>query len=70
MDGAGENDVLKIKLTGSLGVQEYEVPIVSGMHSYELDLPNGAGEITSLYVSPSSTECVINVKRIAFRQRS
>ena len=66
VDGYAEGDALKIKLTGAQGAREYELPIVSGMHSYELDLPSDAGEITSLYVTPSSEECVINAKRIVF----
>ena len=66
VDGAAKDDVLKIKLTGTLDTQEYELPIQSGMYCYELKIPGGLGEITSLYISPNSSECVINAKRISF----
>lgn len=66
IDGASENDMLKITLRGSEGEAEYALPIVSGMHAYEVDIASGCGEISSLRITTSAKECVVTVKQIGF----
>lgn len=66
VDGAKENDTLKIVLTGTSGEATLTTPIVTGMHRYELSLPADIGEIKTLRICPSTIECVLSVREIIF----
>ena len=68
VDGAAEGSVLNVEFTGTLGSAVATTPIVSGMHMYELDVPTGLGEITSLRIVPSAIECVLSVNEIGFKE--
>ncbi len=68
VDGAAEGDVLNIELTGSSGTTKLSLPIVSDMHLYEVAIPEGLGEISSLRIAPSTIECVLSVKAIEFKK--
>ena len=68
IDGASECDVLKISLMGTLGGAEFNLPIASGMHTYEIDVPSGYGEIQALRLVPSAKECVVSIRQIGFRE--
>jgi hypothetical protein len=68
VDGTSEHDELKVCFRGRFSETEYYLPVVSGMHKYELTLPSECDEIQSLYLSPSSLECVITIRRIGFRE--
>ena len=66
VDGATESDSLSITFVGSNGETTLTTPIVPDMHSYEVAVPEGLGEITSLRIAPSVMECVLSVKEIVF----
>lgn len=66
VDGAGKSDTLKIELGGTVGEATLTAPIITGMHRYELTLPDDLGEIKSLRICPSAIECVLSVKEIIF----
>ena len=68
IDGASESDVLKISLMGSSGVAEFNLPIAPGMHTYEIDVPSGYGEIRALRLAPSAKECVVSIRQIGFKK--
>ena len=66
VDGAEKSDTLKIELGGTAGEATLTTPIITGMHRYELTLPDDLGEIKSLRICPSAIECVLSVKEIIF----
>lgn len=66
VDGASEGDTLKIKFTSGMQEKEYDLPITHGMSIYKLKLSSELETVDSLYVKPSTTECMITVKRIGF----
>jgi hypothetical protein len=66
VDGACENDRLKIKLKGGLNEKDYDLPIVSGLNTYKVKIYGEFETVDSLYIKPSATECVITVKQIGF----
>ena len=68
IEGTSESDVLKISLTGTSGEAEYDLPIVSGMHTYEIEVPSGCGEIRALRLAPSAKECVVSIRQIGFKE--
>lgn len=67
IDGASESDLLKISLVGTAGEAVFNLPIASGMHTYEIDVPIGYGEIRSLRLEPSAKECVVSIRQIGFK---
>ncbi len=67
VDGAAEGSVLNVEFTGTLGKAVASTPIVAGMHMYEIDVPAGLGEITSLRMVPGAIECVLSVNEIGFK---
>ena len=66
VDGACENDRLKIKLKGGLNEKDYDLPIVSGLNTYKVKIDGELETVDSLHIKPSATECVITVKQIGF----
>jgi hypothetical protein len=67
VDGAAEGSALNVEFTGTLAKATASTPIVSGMHTYEIGVPAGLGEITSLRIVPDTVECVLSVKGIGFK---
>ena len=66
VDGASDTDVLKLSFSTSLGESEIATPIMSGMHRYEIAVPEGLGEINSVRIAPGCIECVLSVKAVEF----
>lgn len=66
IDGASEGGVLNIAFIGTLGEAAFALPIVSQMHTYEIEVPSGCGEIHALRIAPSAKECVASVRQIIF----
>ena len=53
---------------GTLGEAELDLPIVSDMHTYEIVVPSGYGEIRALRLVPSAKECVVSIRQIGFKE--
>ena len=64
-----KNIPLNVELTLKNGALSFTETIKdSDMHRYEFDISDNTEWIKSLRVTPSSTECVISVRTLGFKE--
>ena len=66
IDGATPTDTLKFTIVGKDVETTVSIPIIPEMHRYEIAVPDGIGDITSLRITPSAMECVVSVMDLGF----
>ena len=60
--------MLTFRFKGSDGEEEIVLPILAGMHRYEMQPSDGCGEIVSLQIVPNAPNCMVSVRKIGFER--